>query len=83
MILNEELFNNSVLVEDAADGWEDDLSNASILNELEKFIYEVRNARKGVYTKATTYQQLATYVEDLAEQLEDFASLIRTYQDEE
>lgn len=83
MILNEDLFNSSALVEDAANGWEDNLSNAPILDELEEFTYEMRNARKGAYTRAMTHQQLATYVEGLAEQLEDFADLIRTYQNEE
>lgn len=82
MILNENLFNAPALVEDVMDGWKE-ISEAPIIDELEKFTYELRNARKGVYTKAITYQQLATYVEGLAEQLEDFADLIRTYQNEE
>lgn len=82
MTLNENLFNASTLAEDIMDGWEE-ISEAPIIDELEKFTYELRKARKGVYTKAITYQQLATYVEGLAEQLEDFADLIRTYQNEE
>ena len=82
MILNEKLFNAPTLVENVMDGWEE-IDEAPIINELEKFTYELRNARRGVYTKAITYQQLATYVEGLAEQLEDFADLIRTHQDED
>ena len=71
------------LRESANDGWDDSLEGAGILYDLEKLIYEIKNARKGVYTKAHTYSELADYVNGLADRLNDFAEDINEYEEVE
>lgn len=61
------------LREDISDGWDEELSNSEVLDNLEKFIYEIKKGRRGVYTRAHTYDELADYTRKLATELEDFA----------
>lgn len=64
------------LKEDISDGWDEELGNSEVLDHLEKFIYEIRKARRSVYTGAHTYDELAEYTRKLATELEDFAEEI-------
>lgn len=58
------------------DGWDEELAEQPIISELEDFIYELKNAVKGAYTRAKTYNDLAEYVRTLAEGLNSFADII-------
>ena len=87
--LDESLFNEykqplteSKLNESASDGWDEEFEDEPVLSDLEKFIYEIRNAVKGVYTRATTYQELADYIENLAADLEIFADQVRMHEED-
>ena len=71
------------LKESANDGWDDSLEGAAILYDLEKLIYEIKKGRKGIYTKAHTYAELADYVSSLADRLSDFAENINEYEEDE
>lgn len=82
MILNENLFTTH-LVEDINDGWDEEFEEEPVLGNLESFIYEIRNAVKGAYTGAYTYAELADYIENLAEQLQDFADVVRSHPEDE
>ena len=64
------------LKEDVSDGWDEELGDSEVLDHLEKFIYEIRKARRGVHTRAHTYDELAEYTRKLATELEDFAEEI-------
>lgn len=79
----EESLVESKLTESANDGWDDSLEGAAILYDLEKLIYEIRRGRKGVYTKAHTYAELADHVNGLANRLSDFAENISEYEEDE
>lgn len=81
--LDESLFNNyKQLNEDINDGWDDSLEDAAILYDLEKLIYEIKNGRKGVYTRAHTYAELADHIENLAADLEAFADQVRMHEED-
>ena len=88
--LDESLFNKykqplteSKLNESASDGWDEEFKDEPVLSDLEKFIYEIRNAIKGAYTRAKTYKELADYIENLADELSDFASEVRLHPEDE
>ena len=71
------------LEESASDGWDDSLEGAGILYDLEKLIYEIKKGRRGVYTKAHTYAELADYVSSLADRLSNFAENISEYEEDD
>lgn len=81
--LDESLFSEYKLTESLNDGWDDEFEDEPVLGNLENFIYEIRNAVKGAYTGATTYQELADYIEELADELSDFASEVRVHPEDE
>lgn len=60
-----------VLNESAADGWDlgdlDQLEEA--FNEIERFMYEVRNCVRGAYSDCYTYAELAEKLRNIAESL--------------
>lgn len=87
--LDESLFNEykqplteSKLNESANDGWDEEFEDEPVLSDLENFIYEIRNAVKGAYTRATTYQELSDYIENLAADLEAFADQVRMHEED-
>ena len=59
------------LNESAEDGW--DLDGASSLEEafgeIESFMYEVRNCRRGAYTDCYTYEDLAEKLRNISDSL--------------
>lgn len=59
------------LNESAADGWDlgdlDQLEEA--FNEIERFMYEVRNCVRGAYSDCYTYAELAEKLRNIAESL--------------
>ena len=85
--LDESLFNeykeNTKKLNESLDGWDEEFEDEPVLGDLENFIYEIRNAVKGAYTGATTYQELADYIEELADELSDFASEVRVHPEDE
>lgn len=81
--LDESLFSDYTLTESLNDGWDEEFEDEPVLGNLENFIYEIRNAVKGAYTGATTYQKLADYIEELADELSDFASEVRVHPEDE
>lgn len=81
--LDESLFSDYTLTESLNDGWDEEFEDEPVLGNLENFIYEIRNAVKGAYTGATTYQELADYIEELADELSDFASEVRVHPEDE
>ena len=85
--LDESLFNeykeNTKKLNESLDGWDEEFEDEPVLGDLENFIYEIRNAVKGAYTGATTYQELADYIEELADELSDFASEVRLHPEDE
>ena len=81
--LDESLFSEYTLTESLNDGWDEEFEDEPVLGNLENFIYEIRNAVKGAYTGATTYQELADYIEELADELSDFASEVRVHPEDE
>lgn len=81
--LDESLFSEYKLTESLNDGWDEEFEDEPVLGKLENFIYEIRNAVKGAYTGATTYQELADYIEELADELSDFASEVRVHPEDE
>lgn len=81
--LDESLFSDYTLTESLNDGWDEEFEDEPVLGNLENFIYEIRNAVKGAYTGATTYQELADYIEELADELSDFASEVRVHPEDD
>lgn len=81
--LDESLFSDYTLTEALNDGWDEEFEDEPVLGNLENFIYEIRNAVKGAYTGATTYQELADYIEELADELSDFASEVRVHPEDD
>ena len=82
--LDESLFNNyKQLNEDINDGWDEEFEAEPVLDKLEDFLYEIRNTVKGANTKAKTYKELADYIENLADELSDFASEVRLHPEDE
>lgn len=79
----EESLVESKLKEDINDGWDEEFEEEPVLGDLESFIYEIKNAVKGAYTGAHTYQELADYIERLAEDLENFADVVRMHEEDE
>lgn len=73
----------SKLTESINDGWDEEFEEEPVLGDLESFIYEIKNAVKGVHTGAHTYQELADYIERLAEDLENFADVVRMHEEDE
>lgn len=72
----------SKLTESISDGWDNTLVEEPIIGRLEKFIYELNNTIKGANTRAKTYQELADYIDDLVADLEDFADLVRSHEED-
>ena len=84
--LDESLFSEykeESLVESKLDGWDEEFEEEPVLGDLESFIYEIRNTVKGAYTGVHTYQELADYIERLAEDLENFADVVRMHEEDE
>lgn len=81
--LDESLFSDYTLTEALNDGWDEEFEDEPVLGNLENFIYEIRNAVKGAYTGATTYQELADYIEELVDELSDFASEVRVHPEDD
>ena len=61
------------------DGWgeqiEEDLT--PILNKLDDFSYEIKNCVRGAMTNAKTKDELADYIDSLAEELSSYAETLR------
>ena len=77
-----ESLEESKVTESIADGWDEKLVEEPIIGRLEKFIYELNNTIKGANTRAKTYQELADYIDDLVADLEDFADLVRSHEED-
>ena len=60
-----------VLNESAGDGWDlDDVSSLEeALEEIESFMYEVRNCQRGAYTDCYTYAELAEKLRNISDSL--------------
>lgn len=71
------------LEEDAGDGWDEELKEAPVINALDSFLYEIRNAVRGAYTGAHTYQELANYIDELAVDLENLADEVRMHKEDD
>lgn len=89
MILDEGLFQEykepleeSKVTESIYDGWDETLVEEPIIGRLEEFIYELSNTIKGANTRAKTYQELADYIDGLVTDLEDFADLVRSHEED-
>lgn len=65
------------------DGWDDSIGEEQIFEDLENLIYELRNARRGIYTNAETYEQLGLYINELGERLSAFGMEIYKNADED
>lgn len=61
-----------------SDGWNEIVKDSldDIIIELEGFIYEVKNCVKGAYTGVKTHEDLANYIRELADRLNDAANEI-------
>lgn len=80
LTLDESLFSVSgKLNESVFDGWDEQLANDPIIDKLDKFTYEIRNAARGIYTGARTYSELVDYVRELANELDDFSDTLEQY----
>lgn len=79
MPINE--LDESLLKEDSGEGWSEELAEATVLNDIEKLIYELKNARRGAYTKARTYSELADYISELSNDLSYFSERVRDFED--
>lgn len=77
------LINKNIKTESANDGWNDEIAEMSVFSKLEKLIYELKMAQKGVYTGAKTYNELASYIRDISSQLEAAADEVEDMSDEE
>ena len=89
MVLDESLFQEykepleeSKVTESIYDGWDETLVEEPIIGRLEEFIYEINNTIKGANTGAKTYQELADYIDGLVTDLEDFADLVRSHEED-
>lgn len=72
------------------DGWnlEEKMSGLeSVLDDIDRLTYELRNCVRGCYTGCHTYAELGEYIQDLAERLknegEDIAEMEEDPEDEE
>lgn len=75
--LSENLFSAvKPLRESVGDGWDGELAEYPVVGKIEELFYEIRMARRGVYTGAETYEQLADYIRDLSEKLNRFADVV-------
>lgn len=58
------------------DGWNEDeiseLEHWGVLREISFLIHEIKNIKRGYYSKAHTADELGQYIKDLAEQLDSF-----------
>ena len=71
------------LLESSSDGWSDEAEDSELFSRLEQLMYEVRNARKGVYTRCNTYEELAEYIRKLSEKMSDYADTLEDMEDED
>lgn len=53
------------------DGWSEEVRDCleDAFSDLERLMYEVRNCVRGCYTHANTNEELAEYVQSLADEL--------------
>ena len=72
---------NESLKEDLSDGWSEDAENEELFSKLEKLMYEIRNARRGVYTRCETYEELSDYVRQLSSELDDYADELQNIEE--
>lgn len=56
---------------DEMDGWSEEVRDCleDVFSDLERLMYEVRNCVRGCYTNANTNEELAEYVQSLADEL--------------
>ena len=56
---------------DEMDGWSEEVRDCleDVFSDLESLMYEVRNCIRGCYTHANTNEELAEYVQSLADEL--------------
>lgn len=56
---------------DEMDGWSEEVRDCleDAFSDLERLMYEVRNCVRGCYTHANTNEELAEYVQSLADEL--------------
>ena len=56
---------------DEMDGWSEEVRDCleDVFSDLERLMYEVRNCVRGCYTQANTNEELAEYVQSLADEL--------------
>lgn len=60
---------------DEMDGWSEEVRDCleDAFSDLERLMYEVRNCVRGCYTHANTNEELAEYVQSLADELGSLA----------
>ena len=56
---------------DEMDGWSEEVRDCleDVFSDLERLMHEVRNCVRGCYTHANTNEELAEYVQSLADEL--------------
>ena len=61
------------------DGWDENelYDLIEVLGDIYNLQYEIKNCVRGAYTGAETWSELADYIEDLAEKLNEQAEYIR------
>lgn len=65
--------------EDDEDGWSETVQDElyDVMDKMDSFLYEVRNCIKGSYTHCSTNDELADYIEGLADRLTEAAEYVR------
>ena len=67
------------------DGWDENelYELVEVLDDIYNLTYEIKSCVRGAYTNATTYEELADHIEDLASRLEEQAGYVRQIQEPE
>lgn len=65
------------------DGWPEELAEYEVIRKLEDLIYELNNTVRGANSSAKTFDELADYIDILADNLSDMAHDIRNEYGEE
>lgn len=70
------------LTEAYGDGWPDEIIDDELFSNLEQFMYEIRRARRGVYTYCKTYEELAEYVRALSSKMDEYADSLEDMEED-